>query len=202
MSNDTVLLVVDFLNFMDFDTAPALAPHALRAARRTRALKARLRRAGVPVIYANDNFGHWEADIGAVVETCRARGGAAKALADLLEPETGDRSVLKPRHSAFFGTPLEFLLDELGARRLVLTGLTTDSCIMFTAHDAYVRDYALWVPSDCVASSQPGYTRTALEHMRRVLKAVTDPARTPLTKVWPRSRAPAGAQAGRSTMRA
>jgi nicotinamidase-related amidase len=173
----------------------------VRAARRTRALGAKLRRAGVPVIYANDNFGHWESDIGAVVETCRARGGAAKALVDLLEPQTGDRSVLKPRHSAFFGTPLEFLLDELGARRLVLTGLTTDSCIMFTAHDAYVRDYALWVPSDCVASSKPGYTRTALEHMQRVLKALTHPSTTPMAKGWPRRGPSASPQAGRSTMR-
>ena len=176
---NTVLLFVDFLNFMDFDTAKSLAPHALRAARQARELKRRLAKSRVPVIYANDNFGHWESDIHAIVETCVARGGASRKLAELMAPERGDHSVLKPRHSAFFGTPLEFLLKDLGAGRLVITGLTTDSCVMFTAHDAYVRGYKLWVPSDCVAAARPHYTRDSLEHMRRVLKASTVRSTTP-----------------------
>ena len=175
----TVLLLVDFLNFMDFDSARLLAPHALRAAHRALALKRRLARSRVPVIYANDNFGHWESDIHAIVETCIARGGASRKLAELMAPERGDRSVLKPRHSAFFGTPLEFLLDDLNARRLVITGLTSDSCVTFTAHDAYVRGYRIWVPSDCVAAARPQFTRNALEHMKRVLKASTLPSTTP-----------------------
>lgn len=184
-----VLLLVDFLNVMDFDTAEALAPHALKAAAKAAALKATLRRAGVPVIYANDNFGHWESDIHAVVETCRERGGAAGKLAALLAPEEGDRSVLKPRHSAFFGTPLDFLLEELEVRRLVLAGLTADSCIMFTAHDAYVRGYDLWIPGDCVAAAEPRHARASLEHMERVLKASVEPSTTPFTEVWPASAA-------------
>ncbi len=181
----TVLVLVDFLNFMDFPTAPALAAHAVRAARHAARLKARLRRAGVPAIYANDNFGHWESDVDAIVATCRERGGAAAALAQLMAPQPGDRSVLKPRHSAFYGTPLDFLLDEIGARRLVLAGLTADSCVMFTAHDAYLRDYALWIPRDCVAAPQPRHTRAALDHMARVLKATTSPSSTPSGRVWP-----------------
>lgn len=93
--------------------------------------------------------------------------------------------MLKPRHSAFYGTPLDFLLDEIGARRLVLAGLTADSCVMFTAHDAYLRDYALWIPRDCVAAPQARHARAALEHMARVLKATTSPSSTPLRRVWP-----------------
>ena len=180
----TVLLLVDFLNFMNFDSAKALAPDALRAARRARELKRRLARSRVPVIYANDNFGHWESDIHAIVQTCVARGGASRKLAEMMAPERGDHSVLKPRHSAFFGTPLEFLLKDLGAGRLVVTGLTTDSCVMFTAHDAYVRGYKLWIPSDCVAAARPQYTRASLEHMRRVLKASTVRSTTPTTTAF------------------
>jgi nicotinamidase-related amidase len=180
----TVLLLVDFLNFMDFDTAEALAPHAIRAARAAKALKAKLKRSRVPAIYANDNFGHWESDIRAVVQTCIERGGASRTLAELMAPEPGDRSILKPRHSAFFGTPLEFVLDELGAKRLVITGLTTDSCVMFTAHDAYVRGYEVWIPADCVASEKAAYTREALSHMARVLKASVDPSAVPLPKAF------------------
>ena len=117
------LLLIDFMNPFDFPNGAALARHAIGAARRTAALKARMRARHAPVIYANDNFGRWESDFAAVVAHCSSRGGASAAIARMLAPGPGDRSILKPRHSAFFGTPLEFLLDELSVDRLVLTGL-------------------------------------------------------------------------------
>ena len=169
------LLLIDFMNPLNFDGAEQLAPRALRAARRTAALKARMRADGAPIVYANDNFGRWESDFDAVIAYCRRRGGASATIATLLAPAPGERSILKPRHSAFFGTPLEFLLDELAVDRLVLTGLAADSCIMFTAHDAYLRKYALWIPGDCVASEQDGHRRTALRYMARVLDADITP---------------------------
>lgn len=165
------LLLIDFMNPFDFDGADALAPRAVRAAQRTAALKASLRRGHVPVIYANDNFGRWESDFDAVVKRCIDRGGASARIARMLAPSPGDRSILKPRHSAFFGTPLGFLLEELAVNRLVLTGIAADSCIMFTAHDAYLRKYALRIPGDCVASEQDEYRRAALAYMARTLKA-------------------------------
>jgi nicotinamidase-related amidase len=169
------LLLIDFMNPFDFDGAASLAPRAVRAAKRTAALKRRMQADRAPVIYANDNFGRWESDFEAVVEHCRSRGGASATIADMLAPSEGDRSILKPRHSAFFGTPLEFLLDELAVTRLVLTGLAADSCVMFTAHDAYLRKYELWIPGDCVASERDAYRRDALAHMARTLKANVDP---------------------------
>ena len=159
------------MNPLDFDGAAALGRRALPAAMRTAALKARLARDGVPTIYCNDHFGHWESEFGAVVERCRSLGGTPARLAAVLAPQRRDHSVLKPRHSAFFGTPLAFLLDELRVSRLVLTGLAADNCIMFTAHDAYLRKYALWVPADCVAAERASYERAALAHMARVTKA-------------------------------
>jgi nicotinamidase-related amidase len=172
----TALLLIDFMNPLDFDGGTALARPALRAAERTAALKLRLARRGTPIVYCNDNFGRWESDFRGVVEHCRTLGRAPARLAELLEPDAGDLSVLKPRHSAFFGTPLEFLLDQLGVRRLVLTGLAADNCIMFTAHDAYLREYELWVPGDCVASEREAWRRQSLEHMSRVMKADVRPA--------------------------
>ena len=111
------------------------------------------------------------AEFAAIVDYCLSRGGASAEMARLLAPQADDRSVLKPRHSAFFGTPLEFLLDELHVGRLVLAGLAADSCIMFTAHDAYLREYALWIPADCVASEQEAWRCDALAYMARVMKA-------------------------------
>jgi nicotinamidase-related amidase len=170
------LLLIDFMNPFDFPNGAALARHALGAARRTAALKARMRARRAPVIYANDNFGRWESDFEAVVAHCANRGGPSAQIARMLAPAPGDRSILKPRHSAFYGTPLEFLLDELQIERLVLTGLAADSCIMFTAHDAYLRKYALRVPGDCVASERESYRRAALNYLARMLKADIAPA--------------------------
>ena len=197
----TVLLLVDFLNIMDFESARALAPHALRAAARAQALKRRLARGRIPAVYANDNFGAWHSDVDAIVQACVARGGAARRLVQLIGPEPGDRFVLKPRHSAFFGTPLQFLLDDLGAKRLVITGLTTDSCVMFTAHDAYLRDYRIWVPSDCVAATRPQFSRTSLAHIERVLKASTSPSPTRLDVAFRGARRVRKYAAGHSTTR-
>lgn len=170
----TALLLVDFMNPMDFDGAAAMAPRAVKAAQRAAVLRERMHAQRAPVIYANDNFGRWEADFSAVVADCKQRGGPSARMARLLAPAAADRSVLKPRHSAFFGTPLEFLLDELDVGHLVLAGLAADSCIMFTAHDAYLRKYGLWIPSDCVASEKDAWRREALAYMARVLKARTD----------------------------
>jgi nicotinamidase-related amidase len=182
------LLMIDFFNPLDFEGANSLAPPALRAARRTASLKTRLRRAGVPAIYANDNFGHWESEFSALVLQCQKMPGVPGEIARLLTPAAGDRSILKPRHSAFFGTPLDFLLDELQVRRLILTGLTTDNCITFTASDAYLRKFELWIPGDCVAAIKPEFQRAALAHMKRVLKASVKGAAAPLTAAFASSR--------------
>ena len=171
----SALLLIDFMNPLDFEGAASLARRAVKAAECTAKLRARMRARRIPVIYANDNFGRWESDFNAVVEHCRSLGGAATKLATILAPAPGDRSILKPRHSAFFGTPLEFLLEELAVNRLVLTGLAAESCVMFTAHDAYLRKYALWIPADCVAAEKDAHRLAALAYMSRTLKADVRP---------------------------
>ena len=88
-----------------------------------------------------------------------------------------DVTVLKPRHSAFYCTPLSLLLEQMHTRRLILAGLAADNCVLFTAMEAYVRGYELWVPEDCIAAERDAYRLHALDHMARVLKAETRPAR-------------------------
>jgi nicotinamidase-related amidase len=170
------LLLIDFFNPLDFKGGAALARPALRAARNTARLKARLRRARVPSIYANDNFGQWASDFSTLVATCRELDGAPGAMARLLAPQEGDLAILKPRHSAFFGTPLEFLLEELNVRSLVLSGIAADSCISATAHDAHIRKFELWVPRDCTAAEKPAFARAALSQLARMTDASTKPA--------------------------
>jgi nicotinamidase-related amidase len=165
----TVLLMVDFINPLEFPAAPRIAPAALAAARATAALKSRLRDAGVQAVYANDNYGVWQSNFQSVFERCEAAGGVPAEMARLLTPLPDDITVLKPRHSAFFATPLQLLLEQLKAERLILAGLATDLCVLFSALDAHVRGYELWVPRDCVASETPRRQRGALHYMETVL---------------------------------
>jgi nicotinamidase-related amidase len=171
-----VLLMVDFINPLQFDGAEDLAPGALQAARATAALKQQMQARGERSIYANDNFGQWRSDFRMLVAHCRRRRGSAAGLVRQLAPGPDDLMVLKPRHSGFYATPLELLLEQLHAQQLVITGLATDYCVMSTAMDAYVRGYKLWVPSDCTAAESPDKHRLALDWMRDALKADTRPA--------------------------
>jgi nicotinamidase-related amidase len=166
------LLLIDVINAMEFEGGAEFARRAQPAARCIAALKRRARERRIPVIYANDNFGRWTSDFRQVVEHCRTsqNGGG---IVELLEPAEDDYFVLKPKQSAFFATTLETLLLYLGARTLVVAGFATDMCVLFSANDAYLRDYQLVVPVDCVTASSDEAGERALEHFRCVLKADT-----------------------------
>jgi nicotinamidase-related amidase len=170
-SDATALLLVDFINPFDFPQAPRLIPRALRAARQTAKLKSKLARRGVPCIYVNDNFGEWTSEFSALVERCASLDGDAGRIARLLAPRDGDLSVLKPRHSGFYGTPLDFLLEELGVSRLVITGISADICVFATAQDGYIRQYRVRVPANCVAAESAANEKTSLAHMARTMRA-------------------------------
>jgi nicotinamidase-related amidase len=165
----TALLLVDWINDFDFPEGDDLLEAALPAARRTAALRERATAASLPIIYVNDNFGCWRSDFERVVERCRESPGAE--IADILAPRDDDYFVLKPKHSAFLHTPLELLLDHLGIGRIILTGLAGDICVLFTAHDAHMRDFLVTVPKDCVASNTREANETALAHLRDVVHA-------------------------------
>ena len=171
-----VLLLIDVINDMEFDGGDALLAAAMPAVERIAALKARARAAGIPSVHVNDNFGRWRSDFRTLVRHCLDDDVRGRPIARLLAPDADDYFVLKPKHSAFFATPLHLLLTHFGARTLVLTGLTAEGCVLFSASDAYMRDFRLVVPSDCVASASPGDCRRSLEHMRKTLKADTRPA--------------------------
>jgi nicotinamidase-related amidase len=167
------LLIIDMINAFDFDGAAAMLPRALAAARATAALKQRARKAAVPVVYVNDNFGRWRSDFRSILEHCLREGVAGRPIAELLNPGEDDYFVLKPKHSGFHSTSLDVLLAHLGAATLILTGIAANFCVLFTAQDAYMRDFKLLVPRDCTACEDEADTRHALEHMAKVCKADT-----------------------------
>lgn len=165
----TALLILDLISDFDFDDGDRLARAARRIASRVAHLSTRARRAGVPVVYVNDNRGRWRSDRSELIERCLRRNSKGKAIVEALAPDPQDYFIFKPKHSGFFATPLAALLEHLGARRLILTGVTTEQCILFTAIDAYVRDFDLIVPPDCVSGLKLG--KPSLTHMQEILHA-------------------------------
>jgi nicotinamidase-related amidase len=170
------LLLIDVINDLEFPEGDQLLHYALPMARQIAALKRQAQQNNIPVIYVNDNFGRWRSDFNAQVEHCLSDGVRGQPIAELLRPEKDDYFVLKPKHSGFFSTTLDTLLDYLGTKTVVLTGMAANICVLFTANDAYVRDFNLVVPADCVASNTEEENSYALQQMRTVLKADTRPA--------------------------
>jgi len=163
------LLLIDVINDMEFDSGAALLKSALPAARRLADLRRRAQQAGVPVIYVNDNFGKWRSDFRRQLGHVLEDGVRGQPVAELLRPDDKDYLVLKAKHSGFYHTQLDLLIDYLKVKTVVLTGFTTDNCVLFTASDAFLRDLEIIVPPDCVAAAKPDYHERALEHMTRVL---------------------------------
>jgi nicotinamidase-related amidase len=170
------LLLIDVINDLEFPEADQLLRYALPMARQIAALKQRAKEHGVPVIYVNDNFGRWRSDFHAQVEHCLRDDVRGKEMVELLRPDDDDYFVLKPKHSGFFSTTLDTLLDYLGVQTVILAGIATNICVLFTANDAYMRDFKLIVPCDCAASNTEDENRHALEQIRTVLKGDIRPS--------------------------
>jgi nicotinamidase-related amidase len=177
-----VLLLVDFINPLDFPGAERLAAPAIAAARATAGLKAQLAAEGVTTIYANDNYGVWQSDFHSLVTACLGMDGPSGEIARLIYPQAGDLTILKPRHSAFYASPLELLLAEMKARELVICGLATDMCVQLTAGDAFLREFSTWVPADCTAAESSAAKAASLEFMATVLKCDTRPWAKPAAR--------------------
>ncbi|HJV40534.1 isochorismatase family cysteine hydrolase [Caulobacter sp.] len=168
------LLVIDMINDLDFPGAEPLIAACEAVADRIVGLRAEADRLGVPTIYVNDNFGHWRAERSAIIEHVMRRGSPGREIVKRLAPRSRDFFVIKPRFSGFYATNLQVLLPQLGVDRLVLTGVATDICVLFTAADAYMREYGVWTPHDAVASDDPQRATWALEMMRNSMGARTD----------------------------
>lgn len=171
------LLLIDVINDLEYPEADRIEQSALEMAHRLSDLVRRARAHRVPIIYVNDNFGRWRSDFSAQVRHCLEDGVRGEQMVRLLQPEHDDYFILKPKHSGFFTTTLDLLLRHLGSQTLLLTGIAGNICVLFTANDAYMRDYRLVIPGDCTVSNDPRDNAAALDQMRRFLKADTRPSR-------------------------
>ncbi|MDP9113785.1 MAG: cysteine hydrolase [Acidobacteriota bacterium] len=174
--SSVALILIDVINHFEFPDGDKILRNALPLAARLARLKERCRRAGIPAIYVNDNFGQWRSESKSLVARCLDSNCAGKPFVEQLKPDDEDYFIVKPMHSAFFQTPLEILLQYLDATSLILTGLATNSCILCTAHDAKMRNFNLYVPADCSAARSRREHEQAIEHIKEMTSASIVPS--------------------------
>lgn len=167
------LLILDLISEYRFEDWRRILAAAARIAPRIQKLRQRAAAARVPIIYVNDSGTHWHSARTDFIRRTRAATARGAQVVRCLEPARGDHFVFKPRHSGFYATPLSELLERLRIKKLILTGLTSHQCVLFTAVDAYVRDYEIIVPPDCIGAPDPAQTRHALYVLREALNART-----------------------------
>lgn len=174
--SNTALLIIDMINDLEFPGGEDLLPYASKAADRINDLKNRANDLDIPVIYVNDNYGKWQSDFREIYESCADESKRGSDVTKKMKPLDEDYFVLKPQFSAFYATPLELLLNHLETKTLIMTGVSGDKCIHFSANDAYMRSYNLYIPSDCMASDEEENNKLTLELMENVNGADTTPS--------------------------
>lgn len=194
--SEVALLLIDVINDLEFPEGEDVLKAALPMAEKIAALKRRANEAGVPAVYINDNFGKWRSDFKRLIGHCLEARVRGKPLVERLKPGDEDYFVLKPKHSGFFSTTLDVLLEYLGAKTLILTGIAGNNCVLFTANDAFMRDFELIIPSDCVVSNSVEENRYALDQMKKVLKAEIAPSDQISFEALKRNRRPAPPDGG------
>ncbi len=175
-SSNVALLLIDVISDFEFEDGEKIFRYALPMARKIAELKKRAKEHKIPCVYVNDNFGKWQSDFKRLLENALDKSHRGAPVAELLKPDEDDYFVLKPKHSGFYSTTLDILLNYLQCRTLIITGIATNICVLYTANDAYMRDFNLIIPSDCVAANEESENQDMLKYIEKYLKADISPS--------------------------
>ncbi|OLN21130.1 isochorismatase [Domibacillus antri] len=174
MKKKFALLIIDMINDFNFPNGQKLAVETEKILSPILTLKQYCRSNDIPVIYVNDHYNLWKADIRLIID--RARNDLSTPIIQQVKPDHHDYFLIKPKHSAFYGTALHTLLSELGTDAVIVTGTAGNICVFFTANDAYMREFDVYVPNDAIASEFLKYNKCALKMMETVLNADVRPS--------------------------
>jgi nicotinamidase-related amidase len=165
----SALVVVDMINTYDHPDADLLLDSVREVLPAVRAAIDAARAADVDVIYVNDNFGRWRSHHEELLGI--ALRGPHGDLVKPVAPDEDSLFVVKARHSIFFQTPLEYLLQQNGVHHVILCGQATEQCILYSALDAHIRHLDVTVVEDAVAHIHPDLAQAALRMMERNMGA-------------------------------
>lgn len=175
MDHRTALLVIDVISDFSFEDGKVLFPRVKNVAGNIARLKRKFLDEGKTVLYVNDNEEGKIANVERLFDTASST-SMGREILKRIEPEE-DLVLLKPQRSGFYGTDLEKRLRKAYVTDVVVVGWTTDICVLFTAHDAYMRKFKVRVPSDCTNAIRPTHHSQALTFLRRVAEADVSPFR-------------------------
>jgi nicotinamidase-related amidase len=167
--NKSALLIIDMINKFDFPGGDELLNNTEKIVVPINHLKKRAKKENVPVIYVNDNYGLWQDNMDDIIKVCKE--GRGRSIIEKIHPDEDEYFIVKPKHSCFFGTQLEILLHQLGVNHLILTGIAGDICVLFTANDAYMREYELSIPIDCITSESKEDNDSAIHIIKKTIDA-------------------------------
>lgn len=170
MSN-TALLIIDMINDFSFHNGHILAEKSNIIAQNIKVLKQLCKSKNIPIIYINDHYNIWKADIKQITNHCL--NDRSTSIIKTIPIEEYDYFLIKPHYSAFYETPLQTLLHQLHIKHLIITGIAGNICVLFTANDAYMRQFSITIPADCIASNCDEDNLYALTMMRNILGADT-----------------------------
>ena len=165
------LLIVDMLKDFIDEGAPLQVPAGRWIVENIAGEIRYAREKGRPIIYLCDRhaaddpeFDYWPAHA--------VKGTPGAEVIDTLAPQPGDHVVEKTSYSGFFKSILEALLDELEIDEVLICGVLTNICVLYTAVDALQRGIRVIVPETCVAGLNEEDHKFALRQINEVLKAV------------------------------
>lgn len=164
------LIVCDMLNDFVKKGAPLEVPAARTVIRDVKKEIQRARKNRIPVIYCCDAHKNNDPEF-ALWPRHAVEGTEGARVIKQLEPQEGDYVVTKTRYAGFYKTSLDTLLKRLGVNRLIITGVATNICILYTAADAYMRGYKVTIPRRCVAALTKREHQFSLLQMKRVFHA-------------------------------
>jgi len=175
------LLVIDMLE--DFFRKDPLKSIREKLVTNINTLTEQFRKNDVPIIWIRQEFKEDLSDAYLVMKKENIRITIAGTVGCEILPEllktSSEHEIIKKRYSAFYGTELDELLNELGTTELILAGVNTHACIRSTAIDAYQRDLEITIPIECVASYDQEHHDVTLRYLGgRIAKIVA------LDAVW------------------
>jgi nicotinamidase-related amidase len=167
---DTAVIVIDMINDFVLTGAPLEVPGVKGIIAPLQGVLSAARDRDIPVIYVSDS--HFPEDPEFTIWPPHAVCGTeGENIIDELTPEKGDFILKKRRYSCFFGTDLDALLRDLGVKRVILTGIVADICVLHTAADAYMNSYKVYVLRDCVKALSQHDLDSSFERMKKLYDA-------------------------------
>ncbi|MFY9536015.1 MAG: isochorismatase family cysteine hydrolase [Bacillota bacterium] len=163
------LVVIDMLrDFLEPDGRLYIGPTSKDVIEAVRQEVEKARASGWPVVYICDSHSEDDSEFEMFPSHC-VTGTPGADVVDELKPRPGDKIIPKRRYSGFFQTDLDLTLRELGVDEIVLVGVCTNICCLYTAADARNLNYKVTAVRDAMSSFDEAAHEYALKEMEKTL---------------------------------